>query len=344
MKPDNVVRTMVAYLSHPVARLCLLGIVIGGGYMLLASPSGSSYSDSDTAYNASYWKGQLAHSSPESTYKLFQKRNSAAPTERQHFSAHVMGGLLAEKLGPGGIAVCDASYGFGCFHGFFAKIISTGGPELIRTLDAECVKKYGPFGTGCQHGIGHGVLEYVGYTNITKALEMCTMTTQKVPLLGCVSGVFMEYNTPLAGAEKGLTPSSRAFDAAHPYEPCTSVPSEYRASCYFELGHWFGSRTSDPDTITTLCGGLSGEPRSYCFLGVGDVTTARNTYSLAAAITFCDSFALEDQVSCRAGASWSLFASPQYRADATAACTLAGGEVSQACLALADLTKGQATQ
>lgn len=333
--------------SHPLMRLVTVVLVVWGAIALFGLLTGgrTAYSDTDKTFNAAYWKQQLTQKDPAAVYSSFQKKNAAAPQTRQHFSAHVMGGLLADALGTKGITVCDASFGFGCFHGFFARLISSGGTALISSLDQECVAKYGPFGTGCQHGIGHGVLEYVGYTNLSKALELCKETTQKVPLLGCVTGVFMEYNTPLAGAENGLIPDRRKFDPDHPYEPCTSVAPEYQGSCYLELGHWLVSSVgTDISNLERVCGGLSGDARKYCFLGIGDVTAPMHSYSLSESTAFCDQFTETGALYCRAGVSWALFANPEYRPNAKAACTFTDAEKSAECQTFADLTEGQANQ
>lgn len=331
----------------PLQTVLLLLLVLAGAVYLVWNAQGqnkaAAYADTDPAYNKTYWLSEFKKQGQKKILQDFKKRNAQAPEGRQHFAAHVLGGVFAESLGVNGITACDASFDFGCYHGFFAQIIASGGTALVRSLDEVCVATYGPFGTGCQHGIGHGILEYVGYEKINDALALCKDTTQKVPLLGCTSGVFMEYNTPLGGPDTGLVPKKREFDPKNPYQPCTGVAKEFKASCYFELGHWvYVSVGQDAKTVAGFCGGLTGEDRRHCFLGVGDIVTPLNAYSLDKALAFCASFEASDQLACRAGVSWSMFATPGHESESVAACAYDTDTDSKACETMADLTEGQA--
>lgn len=299
------------------------------------------YSDTDPAFNRAYWAQEIQRHGAKNAYQEFKERTQKAPPARQHFAAHVMGSVLAQKLGTDGIAVCDPTFSFGCFHGLFASIIAEKGTPVISELNAACVKAYGPLGTGCTHGIGHGIMEYVGYENIEKALELCDLTTQQVPLLGCTSGVFMEYNQPLSGDPKNLAPGTRTFDVAHPYEPCTNVAERFQSSCYFELGNWLrNTMESDTAKRDAVCAGLKGEPRSRCFMGDASAGAQAHGYDMKTSLAECSSLASEDEFSCRAGVRWGFFQVTETRARADEACAYADSMRRDACVMRGDLTRG----
>ncbi len=316
--------------------ICALGV------MTFLSSSMVAYRDTDPTYNRAYWVQELGHLSARNVYAEFKKRNETAPLGRQHFGAHVIGSLIAQKEGVKGITICDSSFGFGCFHGLFGYLIAEGGVPLIKSLDAQCVEAFGVLGTGCQHGIGHGILEYTGYTKLNDALALCSHTTETVPLLGCSSGVFMEYNAPLTGNADALVPSTRQFDAAHPYAPCTDVAEKYQASCYFELGGWLHEVFAKEYTkIGAVCAGLKEVHRTDCFLGVGAGIPAQDGYDVDSARSTCGLFSSLDETSCRAGVRWAFYQEPQHRAEAPKACAGSDTVRESACERLGDLTEGK---
>lgn len=325
--------------SGTLGLVLLLGLFLGIAY--LSNQDVGTYDSTDPGYNQAYWLARIARVGPEKSYSEFTEKNAQEEYERQHLSAHVMGELLFKTLGEKGIVVCDATFGFGCYHGFFGRAISEGGVESIRRLNTACVEEYGALGTGCQHGMGHGILEYVGYGNIVKALTLCKETTQLVPLLGCTSGVFMEYNSPLAGIAEGLVPSTRVVSSDTPYEPCTKVPEEYQASCYFELGSWLPTiPPQDYEEAGELCAGLSGSARTHCFLGLGSSLAYRTNYDLSSALTECAEFSELDELSCRAGVSWGFYSVPEHRSSALDACEYTDETQRATCESLSDLTQG----
>jgi hypothetical protein len=297
------------------------------------------YSDTDPAFNAAYWKQEMDLRGPQAAYASFRERNGQAPFARQHFSAHVVGEMLAEELGIEGIPVCDASFGFGCYHGYFGRLIAERGTSSITELDAKCVEAFGPLGTGCLHGIGHGILEYVGYDQLNEGLRLCEMTTVEAPLLGCSAGVFMEYHARLGESTAGYVPEGRAFDPADPYNPCLSVREQDSDACYYGLGLWYRTEFgTNYQQMGSLCSGLSGTARTHCFLGIGTNTSPLEGYSLTAALSACATFSAEDELTCRAGASWGFFSDPVYRELADDACAYPDEDKETECLALADLT------
>lgn len=312
----------------------VVGIVVMGIHTFSQDASG--YRDDDSAYNTAYWTERIDTRGGAAAYQEFLERNGEAPQVRRHFAAHIMGELLYEKLGLSAIVTCDSNFGFGCYHGFFGRAIANEGPDIVGKLDALCIESFGPLGTGCQHGIGHGVLEYAR-GDVEKALILCGKTTQSAPLLGCASGVFMEYNTPLTTNADNPNPMPRSFNAADPYAPCDDVPNEYQASCFYELGNWL--RFSQAEGIAgDVCRSVTNTHRDDCLLGIGNSLGVAMNNSPEDAIAYCSHYDASDALLCRAGASWSFWSSNK-KVEAAQMCAYEDEAQTDTCLTHADLTQ-----
>lgn len=329
----------------PRPRYSYIGIALAalvGGWLILHAIHSQEVLKDPAAARA-YLAQEIVRQGPAKAYASFVAKNHTLPREDQHFSAHLMGEVLYAAGGVESIAICDSQFGFGCYHGLFGRAIAEGGVERIKELDDACVEAFGAFGTGCQHGIGHGILEYTGHDDISRALQLCGDTTQLVPLLGCTSGVFMEYNTPLAGDPESLAPQIRSFDALRPYEPCDEIDSAFQASCYYELGQWFIDTVSDEThDISSFCGALQGEARHHCYLGIGSSVAITVEYEPGQTVALCERFAAEDALMCRAGAAWMFYANPEHRMHSKSICAYEDGERSARCTTRADFTEGLA--
>lgn len=292
------------------------------------------YRADDPSYNQAYWAQEIASKGGKAAYQEYLARAKELPPARQHLAAHAMGNAIGQALGPAGISVCDPSFGYGCYHGLFAEVIGAGGLGRVPELDAACQKAYGKWVTGCTHGIGHGILEYVGYGKVNDALALCKETTQPAPLMGCTSGVFMEYFFPLVGAGGALQPSTRVLDPAAPYAPCPEAPVENRSSCYFEYGQYLQAAEAGA-RANALCDAAPAEGRRYCFLGLGAMRVLTSDYDMQASLATCVAYA--DSADCRSGVWWSFYADPAHRAQDDQACAYASAAETQACRVFGDL-------
>lgn len=319
------------YVSIGLA-LFILG-AFGALSFFLANPPTAVYRDTDHAYNREYWRQEIEYRGPAYAYQEFQKRNLEAPKRRQHFAAHVMGTILYEKLGLSGIVVCDDAFAFGCYHGFSSYAIAERGERAIDQLTEICISEFGPI-SGCQHGIGHGILEYAGYDDLPGALRMCeSLVYQPTPLIGCTSGVFMEYFTPLSGGSPVQLEHYR-FDPQAPYVPCPNVADRFKRSCYFELGQ--ALRQTEGSDYFSVCGKLSGKERQACFLGVGtDLARIPDPHDV---LTRCRTLSPEDELYCRAGAAWGYASENLERS--WFMCMYEDYEKKTACVRAADITEG----
>lgn len=260
----------------------------------------------------------------------------------QHTVAHIMGELLYETLGLDGLAVCDSTFSFGCYHSFFGQALAAHGTAIVKKLNEICLNKYGQYGTGCQHGIGHGLLEYFGHSQLVKALETCSQTTRITAIHGCTSGVFMEYNVPIIVTENSATTETRKIDFNKPYDPCPDLIHQFQQSCYYELPQWWDKVTTyngDYLKIGQLCSALNDEKnREFCFLGVGNVAAPSSQYVVDETIKKCEKMpTFDEQVICRSGASWSFFAAVDHREKAAAVCEGLEADISHRCVEKSDL-------
>src|SRR3989344_1873070 len=182
------------------------------------------------------WSQKIDKLGAEVTYQEFKQSNSKLNREYQHSMTHMFGGLLYEKQGKTGLIACDSAFGFGCYHGFFVAFLSTEGIGRIKELDKVCVSDKSAGNQNCQHGLGHGLMEYFGPGKLLDALYTCRQTTKVDNVHGCTAGVFMDYNVPLS--VNGSSPQVRKL-TGDPYEPCPSVPDEFKDSCYYQITQWW---------------------------------------------------------------------------------------------------------
>jgi len=329
-------------IKQAVLVLVVVGGVLGAVFVFTENKSVPHYLDDSPSLNREYWKHTIQKEGPHSAYQHFLEKNAKTSEINQHTATHVIGELFFELEGKEGIQYCDSSFGFGCYHGLFGVALASEGIPAIAEFDKLCLEIYGPLGTGCQHGIGHGVMEFVGGDRVSEALTLCEKTTQTTKLLGCTSGVFMEYFTPLAGIGGFERPQPREIDFNNPHAPCDSVDASFQESCYFELGQWYGSRLmGDYDEQASLCSTISDIAyRNRCYMGVGLISAPLSVYDKETVLATCKAMGLGEGP-CRAGGAWSFFSNPRTRSEAHSICENADAQKQNICIGLADLTEGQ---
>ena len=280
-----------------------------------------------TTFNSSdihkAWSARIDSIGTARAYGEFKEAYEAQDSKFQHLAAHVMGSLLYEKEGLAGLGICDATFAFGCYHSFFGSAVSKEGIGAIKDFDRICMEKFGPWGTGCPHGIGHGILEYMGHEKLDEALAACIHTTQKHPLLGCTSGVFMEYNFPVLIGKEEASSQVRKWNPDSPLSPCTSVEEKYRSSCFFELAQWWELVLfQDYAKMGKFCQAISSkDEQEACFLGIGHALAPTTLYNVQDATRRCILMPnSEAKILCLAGTSWGFFVVPEKRADAPLLC------------------------
>ena len=223
-------------------------------------------------------------------YAALHKELEGESVGIRHGTAHVFGELLFETEGLAGLGVCDQAFTFGCYHGFLGRAVNKNGIDIVSSLNAGCVAANGEGESACRHGLGHGILDYIGPSHLTDAYAVC----RKIGwdgLLGCGQGVIMEY---LQSRDRIFT-----FESGAPLRPCDGLSADLRPSCYFELPYaWYFAKLDFPK-MRELCFGLQDEDRRACLLGLGRAAGELQRYDAAAARSAC-----ADSTVCEAGAYW----------------------------------------
>lgn len=280
-----------------------------------------------------YWEKIILSQGGSNAYTQFKIEYQNQSPVRQHLGAHIFGETLYEQVGLDGITICDETFTFGCYHSFFAKALGENGPLVIKAMDQACVEKFGADGSACQHGIGHGLMEYYGHDNLKSALEKCLETTQPHELFGCTGGVFMEYNVPMTLSNNYLSTTPRQVDGKNPSSPCQSLDDKFKQSCYYELGQWWDKvYKSDISKIGSLCQSTPIEFQSSCFLGIGNFVGPSSNFDAEISRQLCEKLPTkESQFMCKIRASWT-FVDSQNASNGYQVCADTPPEIQSQCL------------
>lgn len=282
--------------------------------------SNSMGNEGDLSEQSILWSEQIRSIGGEEAYKKLKDIYTDRTPQEGHTISHLFGDALYKYEGDKGLRVCDNNFAFGCYHGFLSAALTTKGLVVVTELNEACINKNGKFETGCRHGIGHGLLEYLGPEELEKALYICS-SLQEVTSLGCTQGVFMEYNRPGLNAQfLGLRKLERPEDV---YEPCVSVPEMFKKACFYEQGQWWVDIFQrDYRKVGLLCKGLEvEEERRNCFFGVGISASERTSYDVKSTIINCNEMPeMEDRVDCRSAAFWVFKANQKHRDSAPRVC------------------------
>lgn len=183
-------------------------------------------------------------------------------------------------------------------------------------------------------------MEYMGPKKIVESLNSCKRV-QELPLLGCTSGVFMEYNFPtVEGASADPKFQTRQLSDATRYSPCDTIPTIFKESCYFELSKWWNASAQKQYlNMQEWClGAPDAEYRESCIMGIGTtmVEAGWNTKEVSATCArMSDS---RSTMLCLSGASWGFFQDPKTRDLASDLCQNAYSTLVEECKTKAALT------
>lgn len=260
-----------------------------------------------------YWTDRIKTEGGAAAYADFGRFVGGMSPEIQHQEAHVFGGALYEAEGSSGLGACDMQYSSGCFHEFLGRAIANLGIASIAELNQGCEAAASTNILSCRHGIGHGILAYLGYSHadLIKALATCKNVSTDDPIGGCDAGVFMEYNLQIMLGTGGKI---RPVEKSDMQFPCPTVPAEAKTSCYFSQPQWWyqvfiTQGVSDPRDIFDRIGGLCMQtPQKYqrpCFEGLGVIAPAEVGFSASKALSLCESATqdLEDELYCKSFAA-----------------------------------------
>ena len=213
-----------------------------------------------------------------------------------HDLMHWVGEALYKHDGTQGLAVCDDSYNWGCYHGFFGRALAQEGKPYLLQLEGICqkVQRKSYAINGCFHGIGHGLLTYAGgydYEHLTVALHDCDTLTIRKDQTACYNGVFMEYNLrTMQGTEEG-TGVQRSFDPKNPTDPCNRLDIRYQKDCYFEQTDWWRIvMNRDFTAMGVYCNQVpDDQAKEGCFRGIGRAIWGESKFIPEKALKTCKS-------------------------------------------------------
>lgn len=306
---------------------------------LPAIPATNDLSGSRLLALGKLWTRYVTEAGAEQAYTDFKTQYSPVSENVSHSAAHMLGEILYDTQGVAGVGVCDNTFAFGCYHGFFGKAVAAEGINVISELDKACIAKWGIKGTGCQHGIGHGIQTYYQDDKLVESLTACATLTWQEPIGGCTSGVFMEYN--FKTMEMGQTNArTRKVTETNIHEPCDKVPEQFLQACYFEQPQWWQSAfKTDYKKIGSLCNSIKKiSAREACYLGIGNSMSPTVEYDVDKTIANCKLIEqIEGQTLCRAGASWIIFANPKYSKDTDKLCDGLSEDYKHYCLQKSDV-------
>ncbi len=237
----------------PIAVACVIVAATAGFALLPPQKEPKQVSSSEL-----YWNGRIETIGGERAYEELAGDIASSRPQEQHTRAHEFGGALYTVLGVEGIAICDSRFSFACHHEFLGRAIHDLGLSSVVPLNQKCFDSLSKSPLSCQHGIGHGIVSFLGYDedSFMRALEVCRDLPYGDPIGGCYGGVFMEYNMQIMLGEEGKL---RPLKGEEWLAPCDTLPSEYQSACAYWQPQWWN--------ITLRDRGMLDIPERYKFMG-----------------------------------------------------------------------------
>lgn len=198
--------------------------------------------------------------------------HSGLPFDGQsHLLNHESGEFAYKKYGSAGIAYCKDYFLGSCYHGVVLETIAHDGTAGLAHISA-CWKANETVRIQCAHGIGHGLLAWVGYKHLPQALALCDQLAQDVegfPTFNCYDGVFMEN---IWAIHSGTTSPDQWARKEDPYYPCDDprIEDAWEAGCWAEQPSLVYQATNgDIETVSNLCDSLGESAlKTQCFEGL----------------------------------------------------------------------------
>ncbi len=228
----------------------------------------------DPDQRAVYYRELIERVGPVEAQELLL-RSGLPFTGETHLINHTLGTYLYEKHGIEGISYCRDYFLGSCYHGLLLNVIS-GDAEKDKQVVEKIVKHCKDAGPGvlpqCMHGVGHGYVPAVGYSNLFLALEQCdklAATVQGFEQYNCLDGAFMEN---IWGVHSGEPSPDRLVKESDLLYPCNDsrMKPHYVNPCWSNQPSliYQYSQGSIPK-VSDVCMGLDQEAaKKTCFDGL----------------------------------------------------------------------------
>lgn len=297
-------------MKRPIVILVLLILALAGTIYWHArvSPGVPDAATAKSYYQESYWAQSIKTVGAKEAYISFKKRVAEFDPNTQHGMAHAFGGALFNTGGIHMLSICDASFNYGCLHQFSGSAMQSLGLSAVQDLNQACLSD--PDVNACQHGIGHGLISYLGYTerNLKEAVALCQQYAPSTSMQSCVSGVFMEYNLRSLLGANGQPRAKEGTDLTALCKPFAGLAGK---SCVLYLVQWWKGALPKDDPVKTLarmerlCENVATAYRLTCYEGAGLTVPMTAHYDPQAAVALCDGAILDSQKAliCRAYAA-----------------------------------------
>lgn len=160
-----------------------------------------------------------------------------------HLLGHVVGDILYKQQGLEGIKACTEDFRNACSHSVVIGLFFEKSEAALPEIAEACRRAPGGSGayTMCFHGLGHGILAYVGY-DLPKAIELCEKTGTEAyrnrEYVECVGGTVMEIIGGGFHNQKLWAEQSKKYTKVDdPLYLCSSdfMPDVARSQCYVYL-------------------------------------------------------------------------------------------------------------
>ncbi len=278
-----------------VALCVVVAVVVAGQLRTRVAPPPLAES---AAKQEAYWQDRITKEGGERAYAELGEAVAPLLPSKQHEQAHMFGGALYEVEGVKGMGACDANYSYGCYHEFLGRAIAEMGLESVASLNQACIDTVKKSPLSCQHGIGHGIAAFEGYTHqaLVQSLKQCKSLPYNDPIGGCYGGVFMEYNFQTMLLSEGRV---RPL-GSNAYEPCDTVDPDFRNACYYWQPQWWSQasrRLTGPEGFATM-GARCAEVGPYirsCYEGLGNIAGSEADFDPATTKAFCEAVSRDPQ-------------------------------------------------
>lgn len=296
--------------SAPYVSVSVLVLLVAGGFFFLRGDgSGGTFTEGPPVMD---WGSRIRQVGAEEAYRELAEEVSSLSISRKHAAAHAFGGALYDRVGISGFPVCDDRFSYGCTHEFVGRAILDLGPPSLGSLNELCQSFEDTLRvSSCQHGIGHGILASLGYSedDLLRALSLCADLPGNREPGGCYGGIFMEFN--LRSMVEGEEPP-RSYQPERPFYPCSILDGSSQAACAFWIPQWWrvvGPSKEEAEksfpAMASLCKQYAAEQRifRFCVAGIGNIVPLSTNFDPVESARICSGLGgIQETLVCRAAA------------------------------------------